>query len=117
MSSRLVPCWCRAELSCLISDSGSQHQLVHPDTSWREERALLPSRTLTSLNMGPMVWIPNTHTEQAHAQFKDKQPNGDSGKSPKDRLLRTALAVLPAGCWALCTLQVLHCGNSHNHTS
>jgi ectoine hydroxylase-related dioxygenase (phytanoyl-CoA dioxygenase family) len=118
-----------SELSCLISDPGSQRQVVHPDTPWREEGAVLYTCFVAlqdvDLDMGPTVWIPNTHTEDAHAQFKDEQPDGDGddGESPKDRLLRTAPAVLgmlPAGCCAMYTSQVLHCGTankSRNGTS
>ena len=115
------------ELSCLISDYGSHRQVVHPDNPFRVSST--PNSNSNSTNdptasttiptlltcfialqdivneeMGPTIFLPNTHTQYAHEQFaQDVIPttmttiNGtttDPLLSPKDLLLRNSPSVL-----------------------
>jgi len=111
------------ELSCLISDSGSQRQTVHPDTpcsSGSDADVVLYTCFIAlqsiTLEMGPTTWIPKTHTAAKHAVFKDDQLDVTIGESPKDKLLRTSpsvLGLLPKGSCAIFDSRLLHCGGSN----
>jgi ectoine hydroxylase-related dioxygenase (phytanoyl-CoA dioxygenase family) len=121
------------EFSCLISDSGSDRQVIHPDTPFLKD-----STTTTTANdkdtedpvlctcfialqditpeMGPTVWLPQTHTRAIHAQFMDETIAEHQTESPKDALLRSRPAVvgtLPRGCCAIYDSRVLHCGTAN----
>jgi len=100
------------EWSCLMSDPQSQRQVVHPDTPWQPEPVLftcfLALQDVT-IDMGPTVWLPETHIQAAHAKFQD-----ESG--PKDRLLGSTsnvLGILPKGACAIFDSRLLHCGGSN----
>jgi ectoine hydroxylase-related dioxygenase (phytanoyl-CoA dioxygenase family) len=107
------------ELSCLMSDPGSQRQVVHPDTPYREDDEPVLYTCFIALqdiniDMGATIWIPGTNTRQAHELFKDEDTS--LGESAKDRLLRTTPAVvglLPKGCCAIFDSRTLHCGGSN----
>lgn len=110
------------EFSTLISDPGSQRQVVHPDNPIQLHRgAQLQAASepvlLTcfvalqdvQLEMGPTVWLPGTHIRQAHEQFFQNDAS-------KDQLLQSStkvLGVLPQGCCALYDSRVLHCGSAN----
>lgn len=112
------------ELSCLISDPGSQRQVVHPDTPYGiDEDPVLYTCFIAlqdvDLEMGPTTWLPRTHTRDAHAQFQDEVIDPHTGESPKDRLLRTTPAVLgllPKGSCAIFDSRLLHCGGANIST-
>jgi len=108
------------ELSCLISDPGSQRQNMHPDTPYLEGKdAVLYTCFIAlqdiRLEMGPTTWLPGTHTADAHEVFQDSNaPSG--GESRKDELLRTTpsvLGLLPKGCCAIFDSRCLHCGTAN----
>lgn len=66
--------------------------------------------------MGPPVWLPQTHTEEAHKQFQDEQVDADGQESGKDRLLRTrpsVLGTLSKGSCVIYDSRVLHCGTAN----
>jgi len=100
------------ELSCLISDPGSQRQVVHPDTPVLEGHdAVLYSAFVAlqdvAMDMGPTCYIPGTHTEEIHDIFK----NGD-----KDTLLMTqpsVLGIIPKGTCCIFDSRLLHCGTAN----
>lgn len=109
------------ELSCLISDKGSNRQVVHPDTPCTsDDEAVLYTCFIAlqdiDLTMGPTVWLPNTHTISAHELFKDDYVAPSTGESSKDKLLRTTpsvLGVLPKGSCAIFDSRLLHCGGAN----
>ena len=110
------------ELSCLISDNGSNRQVVHPDTPCTsdDDEAVLYTCFIAlqdiDLSMGPTTWLPETHTTKAHDLFKDDYVPASSGESSKDKLLRTTpsvLGVLPKGSCAIFDSRLLHCGGAN----
>jgi len=109
------------ELSCLISDNGSQRQVVHPDTPCTSDDAAVLYTCFIALqdidlSMGPTTWIPNTHTTVVHNLFRDEEKDPATGDSPKDTLLRTSpsvLGVLPKGSCAIFDSKLLHCGGAN----
>uniref|UniRef100_A0A7S4JJ73 Uncharacterized protein n=1 Tax=Odontella aurita TaxID=265563 RepID=A0A7S4JJ73_9STRA len=102
------------ELSCLISDPGSQRQNVHPDTPYLEGKGPVLYTCFIALqdvqlDMGPTTWLPGTHTKEAHDEFM-------AGGEQKDELIRTRPAVLgtlPKGCCAIFDSRCLHCGTAN----
>lgn len=108
------------ELSCLISDPGSQRQNMHPDTPYFEGKdAVLYTCFIAlqdiRLDMGPTTWLPGTHTAEAHEKFQDSSASGE-GESRKDELIRTTpsvLGLLPKGCCAIFDSRCLHCGTAN----
>jgi len=108
------------ELSCLVSDNGSNRQVVHPDTPCTsDDTAVLYTCFIAlqdiDMTMGPTTWLPKTHTLQAHELFKDDFAPS-TGESSKDRLLRTTpsvLGVLPKGSCAIFDSRLLHCGGAN----
>ena len=104
---------CRArpksyELASLVSDPGSQRQVVHPDTPARSRRSLVTVFVAlqdVAPEMGPTVFLPRTHTREAHATLSDV--------GRKDALLASApsaRAMLSAGSAAVFDAQLLHAG-------
>jgi len=110
------------ELSCLISDPGSQRQVMHPDNPMipgREEPTLLTCFIAlqdVDINMGPTVYMPRTNTETIHEAFKDETVAEGESESPKDKLLRTkktVLGTLTKGCCSIYDSRLLHCGSAN----
>ena len=112
------------ELSALISDPGSQRQVVHPDTPYgasidTDEPVLytcfIALQDIT-LEMGPTTWLPRTHNKASHEKFYDEAEPADGTETVKDKLIRTTpsrLGVLPQGCCAVYDSRVLHCGTAN----
>jgi ectoine hydroxylase-related dioxygenase (phytanoyl-CoA dioxygenase family) len=99
------------ELSCLMSDPGSQRQVMHPDTPYKEQPVLytcfVALQDITG-NMGPTTWLPGTHSEQMHEQFNDE--------TTKDALLKSqpaVLGLLNKGSCAIFDSRLLHCGGAN----
>lgn len=113
------------ELSCLISDPGSERQNIHPDNPFLDNMANEPTLLTCFValqdideSMGPTVWIPGTHTKDAHAKFQDETPGYNGEDSSKDRLLRTSphvLGTLKKGSCAIFDSRLLHCGSANRH--
>ena len=109
------------EFSCLISDPGSDRQVLHPDTPVLEQRGASLYTCFVALqdvelNMGPTVWMPGTHISSKHAQFQDESSFGEGEDSPKDALCRTqpyVLGLLPKGSCAIFDSRVLHAGTAN----
>lgn len=110
------------ELSCLISDPGSQRQTMHPDNPWipgREEPTLLTCFIALQdvhLSMGPTVFMPRTNTQKIHQTFLDESIAVGETESPKDKLLRTGktvLGTLPKGSCSIYDSRLLHCGSAN----
>lgn len=111
------------ELSCLISDPGSDRQVMHPDTPYAPDAVLytcfMALQDMT-VDMGPTCWLPGTHQSEAHVAFSEEQSrDGLAGDSPKDHLLRThpsVLGVLPKGACAIFDSRCLHAGTANRST-
>jgi ectoine hydroxylase-related dioxygenase (phytanoyl-CoA dioxygenase family) len=113
------------ELSCLMSDPGSQRQVIHPDTPHVEGRGPALFTCFVALQdvtveMGPTTWLPRTHNKESHERFKDSSSSGggggDGGDSPKDDLIKTqpaVLGLLPKGSCVVFDSRVLHCGTAN----
>jgi ectoine hydroxylase-related dioxygenase (phytanoyl-CoA dioxygenase family) len=107
------------ELSCLMSDSGSQRQVVHPDTPFMEGKEAVLYTCFIALqdvtpDMGPTLWLPRTHNKQSHVEFKDEI--SWDGESKKDALLRNTpakLGLLKKGSCAIFDSRTLHCGTAN----
>jgi ectoine hydroxylase-related dioxygenase (phytanoyl-CoA dioxygenase family) len=121
MSSMLGKQSALYELSCLISDKGSNRQVVHPDTPCTSDDEAVLYTCFIALQdidptMGPTTWLPNTHTLSAHELFQDDYVSPSTGESQKDKLLRTTpsvLGVLPKGSCAIFDSRLLHCGGAN----
>lgn len=114
------------ELSCLMSYPGSQRQVMHPDTPYGAMGGLSKDEPVlytcfialqdVKEDMGPTVWLPQTHTQEAHDRFKDEQVPVNGEESPKDELLRTTpakLGMLPKGACGIFDSRLLHCGGAN----
>jgi ectoine hydroxylase-related dioxygenase (phytanoyl-CoA dioxygenase family) len=109
------------EFSCLMSDPGSQRQVIHPDTPFIPGKGPVLYTCFIALqdvrpDMGPTVWFPNTHTEEAHNAFKNDSMDVVSGESKKDQFIRSRKAVLgllPKGSCAIFDSRLLHCGTAN----
>ena len=107
------------ELSCLMSDPGSQRQVIHPDTPFIEGKGPVLYTCFIALqdvrlDMGPTTWLPGTHTAEAHEAFLDT--DSSSGESRKDHLIRNKPAVLGTlskGSCAIFDSRCLHCGTGN----
>ena len=109
------------EFSCLMSDPGSQRQVIHPDTPYIEGKGpvlytcFIALQDVT-LDMGPTTWLPNTHTKEAHEAFKDNIEGSGGSDSPKDKLIKSQPAVLGTlskGSCGIFDSRVLHCGTAN----
>ena len=111
------------ELSCLISDPGSQRQVMHPDNPFLQGRSDPTLLTCfialqdIDIAMGPTVYLPRTHTAVAHAAFAQEQvPSGvdtvgNQQLSPKDELLRdtpSVVGTLKKGYVQFASLELFH---------
>lgn len=120
------------ELNCFMSNAVARRQLVHADCVCLEPVVGLEDGEPIMLTcfvalqdideaMGPTVWMPGTHTLQAHNQFFETGIDAASTRtdaaSPKDKLLRSSkslMGTIPQGSCVIFDPRVLHCagGNS-----
>lgn len=114
------------ELSCLISDPGSQRQVIHPDTPYIDGRdkpvvltCFVALQDIT-IDMGPTVWLPQTHNKVSHDMFTNSMMGSgskDGDASPKDILISThpgpVMGLLPKGCCVIFDSRILHCGSAN----
>jgi len=120
------------ELNCFMSNSGARRQLVHADNVCLEpvvgledgEPIILTCFIAlqdTDPTMGPTVWMPGTHTIDAHNRFfetgRDKSSTKTDGYSPKNEILKSSKAVsgapLPKGSCVIFDPRVLHCAGAN----
>lgn len=116
------------ELSCLISDPGSQRQVIHPDTphvdgDGRDGPAVLTCFVALqdiTVDMGPTVWLPKTHNKVSHDMFTNSMMGSgskDGESSPKDILISThpgpVMGLLPKGSCVIFDSRILHCGSAN----
>jgi hypothetical protein len=64
------------EYAALVSDSGSLSQRVHSDTTWQAAcpvyTVFIALQDVTS-DMGPTIFIPGSHTQEQHQQFRSSR--------------------------------------------
>ena len=109
------------EIACLISEPGSKQQPLHPDTGWTKVPPLYACFVAlqdVTLEMGPTVFLPGTHTEDAHALFfgGELQQGGSLPPPIPTEFLKSrkvVLGTLKAGDIAMYNQQVLHCGSAN----
>lgn len=120
------------ELNCFMSNSGARRQLVHADNVCLEPVVGLKNEeepiVLTCFvalqdideTMGPTVWMPGTHTVEAHNQFFETGKGPSSTRtdsySPKDKILQSSKAVIgtiPKGTCVIFDPRVLHCAGGN----
>lgn len=122
------------EFSCLMSDPGSQRQVVHPDNPFdpttscasADDKGFLYTCFIAlqdiTLDMGPTTWIPRTHTRAMHTIFLQQEEDVAQGENANHRpkgkewLLRTqpsVVGVLPKGSCAVFDSRILHCGGAN----
>lgn len=120
------------ELNCFMSNSGARRQLVHADNvclepvlGLKNENEPIVLTCFVALQdidktMGPTVWMPGTHTLQAHNQFFetgiDEASTRTDSYSPKDAILKASKAVvgtIPKGACVLFDPRVLHCAGGN----
>lgn len=108
------------EFSCLMSDAGSQRQVLHPDTPFIDGKGpvlytcFIALQDVT-LDMGPTVWMPGTHCKEAHDEFQDSFVS-EGSESKKDALIRkqhAVLGTLSKGSCAIFDSRLLHCGTAN----
>ncbi|KAG7362465.1 phytanoyl-CoA dioxygenase family protein [Nitzschia inconspicua] len=123
------------ELNCFMSNAGARRQLVHADNvclqpipglqdDGQEPILLTCFIALQDIDptMGPTVWMPGTHTIDAHNRFFETGRDTSSTKtdtySPKNDILQSSKAVLgapiPKGACVIFDPRVLHCAGA-NH--
>ena len=110
------------ELSCLMSDPGSQRQVIHPDTPYIDGKdavlytCFIALQDVTKDN-GPTLWLPRTHNKKSHTEFKDELSwDGASFTSQKDTLISNSaakLGLLKQGDCAIFDSRTLHCGTAN----
>jgi len=101
------------EFSCLMSDVGSQRQVIHPDTPFVDGKGPVLYTCFIALqdvtmDMGPTTWFPRTHTKEAHGAFKDT--------NEKDELIKSqpaVLGLLPKGSCGIFDSRLFHCGTAN----
>jgi len=101
------------ELAAVITDRGSNRQMVHPDLPYQENAPLyvifLALQDVTE-GMGPTSFLLRTHTGEANAIFA----SGDMER--KDEQLSNAdcrMSTLRKGDAVLFDARTLHCGNAN----
>ena len=113
------------EIACLISEPGSKTQPLHPDTPYTPIPPLYACFVAlqdVTVEMGPTVYLPGTHTEEAHTAFYGgdisigRDTSGMRTPPICEDFLRAQpvkLGLLKAGDCALYNQQTLHCGSAN----
>mmetsp|Transcript_17939 Transcript_17939/g.27144 ORF Transcript_17939/g.27144 Transcript_17939/m.27144 type:complete len:450 (+) Transcript_17939:46-1395(+) len=103
------------ELAAVVTDPGSDRQIVHPDLPFQYPAPLyvifLALQDVTP-DMGPTSFLLGTHTEEQNRIF-------NSNTDDKDEQLKNAkcrLATLKKGDAVLFDARILHCGNANQST-
>ena len=79
------------EMACLISEPGSQQQPLHPDTPFTSPPSLYAAFVAlqdVDLEMGPTLYLPGTHTREAHEAFYGGRMEAHDAQSHQSAGLR-----------------------------
>jgi len=113
------------EVACLISEPGSKQQPIHPDTPYTSKPPLYACFVALqdiSIDMGPTVYLPGTHTKAEHTAFyggnldRGRDLVGTRTNPIEEEYLASKpvrLGLLKKGDAALYNQQVLHCGSAN----
>lgn len=113
------------EIACLISEPGAKQQPLHPDTPYTPIPPLYACFVAlqdVSIEMGPTLFLPGTHTAEAHTAFysgdlaRGRDTSGLRAPPVPEEFLKSRpvkLSLLKAGDCALYNQQVLHCGSAN----
>lgn len=105
-----------AELGALITIEGAGRQIIHSDTFWSPVASLytctIALQDVDEL-MGPTVFIPSTHTEDAYLQRVEEFMEADIDKDSKLLDLPHVLSTLNVGDAAVYDSRLLHCGGAN----
>lgn len=87
------------EFSALVSDNGASSQPIHPDTQYRPQCPLYTVFVAlqdVEADMGPTIFLPGTHTAEAHARLFDPAKKDEflGGCEYKQALLKRGDAVV-----------------------
>eukprot|EP00965_Chrysotila_dentata_P040997 1359522-Pleurochrysis_carterae.AAC.1 len=105
------------ELAALVSDPGAPRQQVHSDTDWATRPIAFTCFVALqdiSHEMGPTVFLPRTHTCDAHEDYNS------SVASDMDDLLSTAasrVGLLRAGDCIIFDSRLMHCASANTSCS
>jgi ectoine hydroxylase-related dioxygenase (phytanoyl-CoA dioxygenase family) len=105
------------ELAAIITNPGSNRQMIHPDLPWKKVAPLFViflALQDVSEAMGPTSFLMKSHSKSAIRTFE----SGDMEK--KDEQLRAAdcrLSLLQKGDAVLFDARVLHCGAANKSTN
>ena len=105
------------ELAAFITINGAKRQVMHSDSPW----SALPSLFTCTLacqdvdaQMGPTVFIPTTHTEEAQLVRMEEFMEDDIDSKDSALLsLPHELSLLSCGSAALYDSRLLHCGGAN----
>lgn len=106
------------ELAALISDMGAVAQPLHPDTPFVEGEGPVVLTAFIAVqdvdaDMGPTIFLPATHTAEAHAAFASE---GESGGREMAGLLGSRPSwrgAVGAGDATIYDSRLLHCGGAN----
>lgn len=113
------------EVACLISEPGSKQQPIHPDTPYTPRPPLYAAFVAlqdVTLDMGPTVYLPGTHTKSEHTLFyggdleRGQDRSGQRSPPIQEAYLASKsvkLGLLKKGDVALYNQQCLHCGSAN----
>jgi ectoine hydroxylase-related dioxygenase (phytanoyl-CoA dioxygenase family) len=104
------------ECAALVSDPQAPRQPVHPDTAYHLHQGPAVLTVFIALqdvheNMGPTIFLPCTHTREAHAAFND--PSEASGKEALLSRSPKQLGLLDSGDAIIFDSRLLHCGSAN----
>jgi len=105
------------ELAAFVTVSGATRQIIHTDSSWTALPSLFTctiSLQDIDVDMGPTVFIPGSHTEDAHLVRMEEFMMEDIDSKDSSLLdLPHELSMLRAGDAALYDSRILHCGGAN----
>ena len=105
------------ELAAFVTVAGATRQIIHTDSSWTALPSLFTctiSLQDIDVDMGPTVFIPGSHNEDAHLVRMEEFMMEDIDSKDSSLLdLPHELSMLRAGDAALYDSRILHCGGAN----
>ncbi|GMH55518.1 hypothetical protein TrLO_g4767 [Triparma laevis f. longispina] len=99
------------ELACLISDPGSQRQVLHPDVGYTTDLGIVTCFVALqniNLNMGPTIFLPGTH-KQGWKELLDDEDSRDDMITGRP----SSLSLLNLGEVSIFDGRILHAGSAN----
>jgi len=104
------------ELACLISDQGSDRQVIHPDIAFQGENQIRTGPLVTCFialqdidsQMGPTEFLPQSNTNHFHDQL-----NGQGTKNEMLSNVCSKLSLLKQGDCSIFDATTLHAGTAN----